>query len=319
MSDWVLRLTATGEQQGQDDEQQQGQDDEQRQGQDDEQQQGQDDEEQQEAREMSENVIVIDENENVNTGEAKKRKRGDGEQQEQDEEEEQSECSDFEDNLRKRASRKTKSGGGGDADDEFVEASVPKDIMQRLLPVAIKEGLTTRQVVVMTSAFLMGSGLNLDDFILSTATCWRQLTQHCGSIGDKALNQFVDKVKAEEVKVVCHFDGKILEEDFAGKRQSQHRLVSLLKSPSLKREHLLAVAALQNETGYTVALEIFGQLLQMGVDKHVAAAVFDSTSVNTGSEEGAAIHLQRLLDRPILEIECGHHVQVQNLFHRPLK
>ena len=236
MPDWVLRLTATGEQQGQDDEQQQGQDDE----------------EQQEAREMSENV---DENENVNTGEAKKRKRGDGEQQEQDEEEEQSECSDFEDNLRKRASRKTKSGGGGDADDEFVEASIPKDIMQRLLPVAIKEGLTTRQVVVMTSAFLMGSGLNLDDFILSTATCWRQLTQHCGSIGDKALNQFVDKVKAEEVKVVCHFDGKILEEDFAGKRQSQHRLVSLLKSPSLKREHLLAVAALQNETGYTVALE----------------------------------------------------------------
>ena len=42
MPDWVLRLTATGEQQGQDDEQQQGQDDE----------------EQQEAREMSENVII---------------------------------------------------------------------------------------------------------------------------------------------------------------------------------------------------------------------------------------------------------------------
>ena len=304
MPDWVLGLTATGEQQGQDDE------------------------EEQEAREMSDNVIDIDENENENTGEAKKRKRGDAEQQEQDDEEEQqeqddaeeqSEHSDFEDNLRRKVSKKTKTGGGGDADDEFVAARIPKDILQRLLPVAIKEGLTTRQVVVMTSAFLLGSGLNLDDFILSTATCWRQLTEHCGSIGDKALNQFVEKVNDEEVKVVCHFDGKILEQDFAGERQSQHRLVSLLSSPSLKREHLLAVAALQKETGYSVALEIFGQLLQMGCDKHVAAAVFDSTSLNTGSEEGAAIHLQRLLDRPILEIECGHHVQVQKLYHKPLE
>ena len=55
MPDWVLGLTATGEQQGQDDE------------------------EQQEAREMSDNVIDIDENGNENTGEAKKRKRGAGE------------------------------------------------------------------------------------------------------------------------------------------------------------------------------------------------------------------------------------------------
>ena len=29
-----------------------------------------------------------------------------------------------------------------------------------------------------------------------------------------------------------------------------------------------------------------------------------------GLEEGAVFHLQRLLDRPILASECGHHVQV---------
>ena len=32
------------------------------------------------------------------------------------------------------------------------------------------------------------------------------------------------------------------------------------------------------------------------------------TAVNTGVDEGASIRLQCLFDRPILEIECGHHV-----------
>ena len=109
---------------------------------------------------------------------------------------------------------------------------------------------------------------------------------------------------------MCHFDGKLVEEDFESTRQTQHRLVSLLSSPSYQREQLLAVAPLVQESGYAVGLEVFGQLLHLECDKQVAATVFDSTALNTGSEEGAVIHLQRLLDRPILAIECGHHVQV---------
>ena len=178
------------------------------------------------------------------------------------------------------------------------------------MPLAIKEGLTVRQVVMMTSGFLVGSGLNLEDFILSTSSCWREAAEQCATIGDQALNKFVEEVKSEDDKVFCHFDGKIVEEDFGGKKQSQHRLVSLLSSPSHDQEHLLGVAPLEQETGYAIALEVYGQLLHHDLDNHVAGAVFDSTAVNTGVEEGASIHLQRLLDRPILEIECGHHVQV---------
>ena len=167
-----------------------------------------------------------------------------------------------------------------------------------------------RQTVVLTSAFLVGSGVDLQDFVLSTATCHTFIAQQCSSIGDDALNKFAEEVKKNDDKVVCHFDGKVIEEDFKGKRQTQHRLVSLLSSPSQEHEQLLGVAPLVQESGYAIALELFGQLLNLDCDGQVAAAVFDSTAVNTGSEEGASIHLQRLLDRPILEIECGHHVQV---------
>ena len=105
----------------------------------------------------------------------------------------------------------------------------------------------------MASAFLVGSGVDLQDFILSTASCHSILAQHCSSIGDDALNEFVEEVRTKDDKIICHFDGKLIEEDFAGKRQKHHRLVSLVSSPSHDREHLLGVAPLVQETGYAIA------------------------------------------------------------------
>ena len=225
---------------------------------------------------------------------------------------EESEHSDFENDLRRKALRKTvENGGGGDESDEFVEAKIPKDILAKILPLAIKEGLSVRQAVMMVSGFLVGCELNLEDFIISTTTCQRALTDHCGAIGSEALDKYVKEVKDKDLKVFCHFDGKIIEEDFEGKRQNQHRLIYLISSPSLGREQLLGVAPLEKESGYSIALEVYNQLLGQECDSQVAGVVFDSTAVNTGGEEGAGIHLQRLLDRPILVEECGHHVQVR--------
>lgn len=237
----------------------------------------------------------------------------DDNQNEQPEEIDDSDHSDFEKDLERKLLRKSvKNGGGGDDENsEFVEAKIPKDILSRILPLAIKEGLSVRQAVMMLSGFLVGCELNLDDFIISTTTCQRALTEHTGAIGSDALDNYVEEVKEKDLKVFCHFDGKIIEEDFEGKRQEQHRLVSLLSSPSLSKEQLLGVAPLEKESGYSIALEVYNQLLGQDCADQVAGVVFDSTAVNTGSEEGAGIHLQRLLDRPILVIECGHHVQVR--------
>ena len=86
-------------------------------------------------------------------------------------------------------------GGGDDAEDDLVEARIPKDILKKIMPVAIKEGLSVRQTVVLTSAFLVGSGVDLQDFVLSTATCHTFIAQQCSSIGDDALNKFAEEVK----------------------------------------------------------------------------------------------------------------------------
>ena len=93
-----------------------------------------------------------------------------------------------------------------------------------------------RQAVVMVSGFLVGCGLTLEDFIISTSTCQRTLTDLCGGIGSKALETYVDEVKGKGLKVFCHFDSKIIEEDFEGKGRASidlfHSLAHLLSPGS---------------------------------------------------------------------------------------
>ena len=109
-------------------------------------------------------------------------------------EEQDSQESDFETNLSRRASRNAKNRGGGDGDDEeYVEAKIPKDILKRVMPVGIREGLTIRQVVMMTSAVLVGSGADLKNFTLSTSTCWRETREQCSTLGDQALEKYVEE------------------------------------------------------------------------------------------------------------------------------
>ena len=61
------------------------------------------------------------------------------------------------------------------------------------MPVGIREGLTIRQVVMMTSAVLVGSGVDLNNFTLSRSTCWRETQEQCSTLGDQALEKYVEE------------------------------------------------------------------------------------------------------------------------------
>ena len=212
----------------------------------------------------------------------------------------------------KRSWKRSRPGGSDDPDPDWVEARIPKDILQDIMPVALREGLSIRQTVVMLSAVLTSAGVDLEEINLSRSTCHRRLVESAEAIGENGLNEYVEEVQNKNVGVVCHFDGKLMEEDFQRRRQSNSRLVFMLNSPWVEGEHLVGVAPLEVESGYAIALEVYEGLLQLGVEDRVIGAVYDSTGINTGEEEGASIHLERLLDRPILEVECTHHQQVRD-------
>ena len=212
----------------------------------------------------------------------------------------------------KRSWKRSKAGHARhpDHDPDWVEARIPKDILNDIMPVAVKEGLSVRQTVVILAAMLTSAGVDLEQINMSRSTCHRRLVDTSETVGDNGLNDYIEEVQKKSLGVVCHFDGKIMQEDFNQRRESKSRLVLLLNSPWLAGERLLGVAPLEVESGYAIALQVYDRLLHLEVEDKVIGAVFDSTGVNTGEEEGASIHLQRLLDRPILEVECTHHQQV---------
>ena len=66
---------------------------------------------------------------------------------------------------------------------------------------------------------------------------------------------------------------------------------------------------LEQETGQGVATEMYNQLDDLGIKDQVVMEVADSTNVNFGRNEGAVIHLQVLLQKPLLAVECVHHTE----------
>ena len=73
--------------------------------------------------------------------------------------------------------------------------------------------------------------------------------------------------------------------------------------------YLVGAVPMETETGYAVATEMFRQLEDVGIRDQVVMEVADSTGVNFGHQEGAILHLQNLLEKPLLAVECVHHTE----------
>ena len=213
---------------------------------------------------------------------------GDGTEESEGEESQESGAED----VLRRSWKRSKAGHSGDPDNDpyWVGARIPKDILNDIMPVALKEGLSIRQTVVILAAVLISAGVDLEEINLSRSTCHRRLVDSSETIGNNSLNEYIEEVQKNNVGVVCHFDGKIMEQDFKrekeNRREPKSRLVFLVKSPWIKGERLVSVPHLFVESGYSVALEVFDQLLHLGVEDQVIGAVYDILSAPYTCEKG---------------------------------
>ena len=108
----------------------------------------------------------------------------------------------------KHSLKRSKTGHARDPDHDpdWVEARIPKDILNDIMPVAVKEGLSVRQTVVILAAMLTSSGVDLEQINMSRSSCHRRLVETSEAVGDEGLNDYVEEVKKENLGVVCHFD-----------------------------------------------------------------------------------------------------------------
>ena len=78
----------------------------------------------------------------------------------------------------------------------------------------------------------------------------------------------------------------------------------------MRREVFMFAAPLFDLSGYNTALVIFNDLVAKGLTCCVSGVVADTPSVNWGAEEGVVYHLCRMLQRPLLLLQCVHHTEV---------
>ena len=171
---------------------------------------------------------------------------------------------------------------------------------------------------MIVGAFLVLCGVDLNSFYLSTTTAQRHRKIEAARISDEILEDFKTQVNegvryegagGQGYPVVWHVDGKLIEQDFGGVRQLMHRIVTILSSPWLNRDQLVAVAPLEVEDGYSVASEVYCQAAGLELIPNTIAVVADTPNVNFGQSEGALQHICRMCEKDLLQIPCVHHTE----------
>ena len=120
----------------------------------------------------------------------------------------------------------------------------------------------------------------------------------CGALSRK-LPRFATEAKDGNILLVMHFEGKRLNQCFEGRRETLSREVLVVTSPILKSDVRVGVAPMEVETGYIVATELYRQLAEVRITDQVVMEVADSIGVNFGNQEGAIVHMQNVLEKPL--------------------
>lgn len=102
--------------------------------------------------------------------------------------------------------------------------------------------------------------------------------------------------------MVVHFDSKQL----LFNRKKTEKLAIVVTGDSI--EQIINCSFLDSGTGKSVAEEVFKSLLNWNLDGIISAKCYDTTHVNSGERNGAAVLLERMIGRKMLDFPCRHHV-----------
>lgn len=161
--------------------------------------------------------------------------------------------------------------------------------------------VSDRQAVHLIAA--IGEALQVD---LHTITLNRtSIRLHREQVREaKALMIKIAFQNTELKAVILHWDGKLLFD--LVKRELLDRLPIIVSSGDV--EKLLGVPQLENGKGITQANSIYDVLEDWDLSPSIKALCCDTTASNLGNKNGAAILLERLLERDILFLPCRHHI-----------
>ena len=193
-----------------------------------------------------------------------------------------------------------------DDDDDFVVQEKKKkkrkiDVMGPVTATADRLGLSVIQRCMFAASVTNTIGINLDDTNINRGSALRKAQEERIKIADSTRENF----KVPDM-IVTHHDGKIMKTK--GNRLSNRVCVYITGVDNTGTKKLLGVPETKDGTGAAEADVVKGQLIKWNIGKEVVGMVFDTTSSNTGAENGACRYLEDWLENPIFWLGCRHHV-----------
>lgn len=162
-----------------------------------------------------------------------------------------------------------------------------------------RTGTTSRQAMMIVTPALAAAGVDVNEFTLSRTSLMQARNE-----SREALAKTVRESFQPDVPLVAHFDSKLLQQQDGSKNDALAIVVS-----GMNIEKLLGIPILPSGSGTLMGRSVYDLVLEWpGVEEHLGALCFDTTSSNTGIHTGAITVIQQYFDRRLLFLACRHHM-----------
>ena len=201
---------------------------------------------------------------------------------------------------------------------------IPSNIISLIVHETSRLGLTDGQLVGTVAVILKVCGGQLDNFAISHSTARRQRELVNSKIAVDIMIKWVKLVKDMGLKIILHYDGKLVEELQRNKvkRLKFDRLSVIVRIPEIdgpESEQLLGIPEIKNGKGITQTKAIFELLDHYGIRDHVVGLCQDTTSANVGNKQGVTVCTGKECDKLFLRIDCRRHTTELFIKHFALK
>ena len=208
-------------------------------------------------------------------------------------------------------------------EDEADEEYTPKrqklvkeknNLIEATTPVAARYGLSATAHCAMVASTAKALQPNVDIEVPGISTTKRKRTRCLEAKAQDIKESFSTKL-AGYPKVV-QWDGKIMTvENKEGRvKQDINAIVISVPGTSLSPT-TIGASSLETGTGANLASSTLSKISEWTPPDDIFAAVFDTTSSNTGVREGAMMHLEVSLDKKLLWLPCRHHIAELHIKH----
>lgn len=161
--------------------------------------------------------------------------------------------------------------------------------------------ISYRESVRLTSALASAMGVDPQNLVLNKSS-FHQIRSNLRQKMAEKIKLLFNETAVDAA--VIHWDGKLIPDSMTGGRIE--RLPVLITCNG--QEKILGVPALTDGCGSTQAEEIYNIICEWGLNQSVKALCCDTTASNLGWRNGAAVILERKLERDLLYLPCRHHI-----------